>query len=168
MMCNLTVSRKQQSEVMAVTQDRIERETTIAAPAARVWELLTSAEHLGRWFGDAGAEIDLRPGGALTLTWEEHGTARGVLERVEPERELTWRWTPIYAMRGSEPAEGTSTLVEFFLTERAGATHLRVVESGFASLRCSDEVRDDSFADHSQGWGIKVGQLAEYAGKVPA
>ena len=33
----------------------------------------------GRWFGDAGAEIDLRPGGAMVVRWSEHGTvhARG-------------------------------------------------------------------------------------------
>ena len=51
--------------------DRIERETVINAPVERVWELITEAEHLGRWFGDAGAEIDLRPGGALVLRWSE-------------------------------------------------------------------------------------------------
>jgi uncharacterized protein YndB with AHSA1/START domain len=55
--------------------DRIERKALINAPQERVWELLTEAEHLGRWFGDAGAEIDLRPGGAMTLSWEEHGTS---------------------------------------------------------------------------------------------
>ena len=37
--------------------DKIERETFIAAPVERVWALITEAEHLGRWFGDAGAEI---------------------------------------------------------------------------------------------------------------
>jgi uncharacterized protein YndB with AHSA1/START domain len=47
--------------------DQIERETVINAPVERVWELITEAEHLGRWFGDAGAEIDLRPGGAMIL-----------------------------------------------------------------------------------------------------
>ena len=46
--------------------DRIERETLINAPSERVWALITEAQHLGRWFGDAGAEIDLRPGGAMT------------------------------------------------------------------------------------------------------
>jgi uncharacterized protein YndB with AHSA1/START domain len=40
--------------------DRIEREIAIAAPIERVWELVTEPEHVGRWFGDAGAEIDLR------------------------------------------------------------------------------------------------------------
>ena len=63
-------------------QDTIEREVQIDAPVEHVWALLTQAEHLGTWFGDAGAEIDLRPGGMLSLSWEEHGTAHGRVERV--------------------------------------------------------------------------------------
>ncbi len=35
--------------------DSIEREVAIAAPVDRVWALLTQAEHLALWFGDAGA-----------------------------------------------------------------------------------------------------------------
>ena len=57
--------------------DKIEREVTIAAPIERVWSILTEAEHIGGWFADAGAEIDLRPGGALVMHWAEHGTANG-------------------------------------------------------------------------------------------
>ncbi len=57
--------------------DRIERDILINAPMARVWALITQAEHLGTWFGDAGAEIDLREGGELELRWEKHGTTRG-------------------------------------------------------------------------------------------
>src|ERR687897_549283 len=57
--------------------DQIERETVINAPVERVWELITEAEHLGRWFGDAGPEMDLRPGGAMVLRWTDHGTSRG-------------------------------------------------------------------------------------------
>src|SRR6185436_17881389 len=63
-----------------MTPDRIERETLIAAPVERVWELVTAPEHVGTWFGDAGAEIDLRPGGAMALRWEERGTLLRVVE----------------------------------------------------------------------------------------
>ena len=60
--------------------DQIERETTIEAPVERVWALLTEPEHVGRWFGDAGAEIDLRPGGEMVMRWAEHG-ARAAASR---------------------------------------------------------------------------------------
>ena len=43
-----------------MTEDRIERDVLIDAPVERVWALITQAEHLGTWFGDAGADIDLR------------------------------------------------------------------------------------------------------------
>ena len=79
---------------MAAQTDRIERDVLIAAPVERVWELITSAEHLGRWFGDAGAEIDLRPGGPLSLRWREYGTVHGRVEAVEPptaSRTAGWR-----------------------------------------------------------------------------
>src|ERR1700754_2824457 len=94
-------------------QDLIKRETTIAAPIERVWALITSAEHLGRWFGDAGAEIDLRPGGALTLSWDEHGTAHGRVETIEPPHRFAYRW--LTSADAQEATPGNSTLVEFTL-----------------------------------------------------
>ena len=64
--CNLTVTRSTTTgRCRHMVPEQIERETVIAAPVERVWALLTEAEHLGRWFGDSGAEIDLRPGGVL-------------------------------------------------------------------------------------------------------
>ena len=86
--------------------EQIERETVIAAPVERVWALLTEAEHLGRWFGDAGAELDLRPGGALSLSWEQHGTVRGRVVDVEAPRRFSYRWAVLRESQGSEPAEG--------------------------------------------------------------
>src|SRR5918999_2712414 len=73
------------------SMDRIEREVTIDAPPERVWELVTGAEHLGRWFGDAGAEEDLRPGGELALHWSEYGTSKGRIEAGEAPRVVAVR-----------------------------------------------------------------------------
>ena len=144
------------------TTDRIERETVIDAPVDRVWSLLTEAEHLGRWFGDAGAEIDLRPGGALALHWAEHGTAHGRVEQIEPGRRLALRW-------GAEPGAfepSTSTHVEFTLRPEGDATRLRVVESGFDSLAGSPAERAAKHADNTEGWAIELGHLRDHARRV--
>ncbi len=144
--------------------DRIERETTIAAPVERVWAVLTEAEHIGRWFADAGAEIDLRPGGALVMRWQRarHDPAR--VEAVEPPRRFAYRWTAHHAAQGAEPAEGNSTLVEFTLTPEGDGTRLRVVESGFASLATDEQARvKANYDDNAGGWAQMLAAGAEYA-----
>ena len=148
--------------------DHIERETVIDAPVERVWELITQAEHLGRWFGDAGAEIDLRPGGAMALRWTEHGTTRGRVVAVEPHTRFSYRWAPFKDPSGDEPGEGNSTLVEFTLQPEGDGTRLRVVESGFASLATSDARRQQNLKDNTEGWEFETGELRSYAEKVSA
>ncbi len=140
--------------------DTIERDIYIAAPVERVWELVTQAEHLGRWFGDAGAEIDLRPGGRMTLSWQEHGTAIARVEEVEPPNRFVYTWA---ADPDTEPAPGNSTRVEFALADEDGGTRLRVVESGFASLEFGDSTRRKHYAGNVEGWEKKTRDLAEYA-----
>src|SRR5918997_1720334 len=142
--------------------DQIEREVVINAPAERVWELITEAEHVGRWFGDAGATIDLRPGGEMVLRWAEHGTSHGRVVAVEPRTRFSYRWAPFKEPGGGEPVEGNSTLVEFTLAPEADGTRLRVVESGFASLATSEEQRTKNHASNTEGWQFETGELREY------
>jgi len=151
-----------------VTSDQIERETVIAAPVERVWALLTEAEHLGRWFGDTGAEIDLRPGGAFSLSWKQHGTVRGRVVDVEPNQRFSYRWITIGDREHADPVEGNSTLVEFTLHAEGDGTRLRVVESGFASLDAEGAQQSERYEDNRRGWGIKVSDLREYAERVAA
>ena len=148
--------------------DTIEREIVIEAPAERVWALLTEAEHVGRWFGDVGAEIDLRPGGVFRLTWEEHGTAAGRVVAVEPHTRFAYRWNALGPKWGDEPEDGAATLVEFTLHPEGVATRLRVVESGFSALAVDDVARRTAFDGNTEGWGQELGHLAEYAGRVAA
>ena len=100
---------------MPAETDRIERDILIAAPLQRVWELITSAEHVGRWFGNAGAEIDLRPGGALALRWSEFGTFHGRVEAVEPPHRVAYRWLSTREVQ-ADPTTANSPLIEFTLT----------------------------------------------------
>ena len=92
--------------------DTISREIDIDAPPDVVWTILTEARHLAGWFSDE-AEIDLRPGGAMLLTWHGHGTYRGRVETVEPPHTFAFRWV---LREGLDPEPGSSTLVVMTLT----------------------------------------------------
>ncbi|NGY61163.1 activator of HSP90 ATPase [Lentzea sp. NEAU-D13] len=140
--------------------DRIERDVLINASPRRVWAALTSAEHLGTWFGDAGATVSaLEPGGEVTLTWAEHGTGRAIIEKVEPESFFSWRWSgPL----GPDPVPGNATLVEFTLTPTDGGTLLQVVESGFTGLDLPSEGQEKYASGNFGGWGHELDELREY------
>jgi uncharacterized protein YndB with AHSA1/START domain len=147
---------------------QIERETTIAAPVERVWAVLTEAEHVGRWFSDAGAEIDLRPGGAIVLRWAEMGTGRARIVDVEPPRRFSYRWAPIQEHWGEEPDDRNSTLVEFTLASEGYGTRLRGVESGFEALEGTDEQRRRSVEMNTEGWESQLGNVRDYITRVAA
>jgi uncharacterized protein YndB with AHSA1/START domain len=146
--------------------DSIRSEITIAAPRERVWSLLTEAEHLGRWFGDAGADIDLRLGGEVILRWTEHGTTHGIVEAIEPQTRFALRWAPFKDPGGTVPVPGNSTLIEFTLASAGDGTQLTVVESGFDSLECTTDQRVGLLAGNTRGWSHELGELAGYATTV--
>jgi uncharacterized protein YndB with AHSA1/START domain len=147
-----------------VIPDQIEREIHIAAPAARVWRALTEARHLGTWFGDAGATIDLRPGGSITLTWKKVGTTRARVERVEPPRLFSFRWV---RGRDEEPHPDNSTLVEFTLSDAGGGTLLRVTESGIRTLRMSAADLGEYTRLNGKGWTSELAELGAYVPGMP-
>ena len=118
--------------------EQIERETSIAAPVERVWAVLTQAEHVGRWFGDAGAELDLRPGGEMVVRWSgvRRGHARVV--DVEPHASLL---VPLGARTASPGAKSPPRALDaggVHARADGDGTRLRVVESGFEALDATD------------------------------
>ena len=145
--------------------EQITREVTIAAPVARVWSALTEAEHLGSWFADAGAEVDLRAGGTATLRWQEHGAVQLAIQEVAPQRFFSYRW--LHAA-DQEPRPDNSTLVEFTLTPQGEATRLRVVESGFRNLSIPAEQQRRRVEENTQGWQEELEELRLYAQQLAA
>jgi len=137
----------------AETTDRIERDIVIDAPIDRVWRLVSEP---GWWIGDGD-----RSGHTVTRD--------GQLVVVDDPRYGRWPVLPVSAdaphyvsyRGGSEPdqtpGEGTSTLVEFFLTEHGGGTLLRVVESGYASLQVPPDSRTAAIEENNEGWKIQLG-----------
>jgi uncharacterized protein YndB with AHSA1/START domain len=143
----------------SVIPDTISREVDIDAPPDVVWQILTEARHLAGWFSDE-AEIDLRPGGAMLLTWHGHGTYRARVERVEPPHTFAFRWV---LREGAEPTRGSSTLVVMTLTRVEAGTRLRVIESGFAGLAWPEHERARYAAQNAKGWIVELDELRAYA-----
>jgi len=117
--------------------DRIEKTIVLRAPRSRVWRALTQADQFGAWFGMA-LEGAFAPGarltGRLTSPGNEHVTLEIVVERVEPEHLLSYRWHPYPSEPGADVGSEPMTLVAFHLSDVADGTQLTVVESGFDRL----------------------------------
>jgi uncharacterized protein YndB with AHSA1/START domain len=141
-----------------VAPDSIDREIVIDAPPQTVWAVITQPEHIAGWFSDA-ADVDLRPGGKVTLTWEGHGTAHGRVEVVEPPRLFAFRWV---RWGIGEFREDNSTLVEFSLHAEGEGTRLRVVESDFGALDASDDDKARYADENRRGWKVELSQLLDY------
>jgi uncharacterized protein YndB with AHSA1/START domain len=149
--------------VRAVVPDAIEREIVIDAPPSVVWSIVTEAQHPARWFSDQ-AEIDLRPGGRMLLTWRGHGTYKGRVETVDPPQLFAFRWQT----RESEFSDTNSTLVVMTLEADETRTRLRVVESGFATLPWPDDARSRYADENSKGWQTELNELRDYTANLVA
>jgi uncharacterized protein YndB with AHSA1/START domain len=146
-----------------VAPDAIEREIVIDAPPGVVWSIVTEAEHLAGWFSDE-AEIDLRPGGRILLTWHGHGSYEGHVETLEPPHLFAFRWQT----REGEFTATNSTLVVMTLEAENTRTRLRVVESGFAALPWPDDARARYMEDNSKGWVTELDELHDYIAQLVA
>jgi uncharacterized protein YndB with AHSA1/START domain len=148
--------------VMTVLPDAVTREIDIDAPPDVVWGIVTEARHLAGWFSDE-AEIDLRPGGLMLLTWHGHDAYRARVETVEPPLTFAFRWV---LRDGEEPAPGGSTLVVMTLTATDAGTRLRVVESGFSDLSWPEPERARYAGQNANGWIKELDELLAYAARV--
>ncbi|GII80820.1 toxin [Sphaerisporangium rufum] len=139
-----------------MSEDRIESETLIAASLERVWELVAQP---GFWVADRASlpGTVAKEGDLLIAKNSEHGDFPVRVETVRPPTYLAYRWTS--AFPGEELREDNSTLVEFTLSQEGDRTRLHVVESGFAALAGSPELRECNREDHVKGWPVELDAL---------
>jgi uncharacterized protein YndB with AHSA1/START domain len=132
-----------------MSEDRIERDTLIAASQERVWSLVTEP---GFWVADEGtvSGIVAKQGESIVARNSEYGEYPVRVVKVEPKSYVAYRWASAYP--GQELSDDNSTLVEFTLTTEGDMTRLRVVESGFAQIVGSEAVRVKAHEDNSGGW----------------
>ena len=144
--------------------DRIEKQVVLRAPRAKVWRALADAPRFGAWFG-----VDLRgasftPGarvrGKVTHPGYEHLTWEAVIERMEPERLLSWRWHPYAVDPKTDYSKEPTTLVVFELRDVPEGTLLTVVESGFDQIPLAR--RAEAWRMNDQGWAKQMENIERH------
>jgi uncharacterized protein YndB with AHSA1/START domain len=94
----------------------IERDVVLPVTRERAWELITEPAELEEWLAE-DVDFEAEEGAPLRVTFEDGGEREGVVEAVEPEERVVFRW-------------GDSR-VEWRLDEVAGGIRFRVTEHRF-------------------------------------
>ena len=152
---------------MNTSTDRIERSIAINAPRAKVWRALTNAEEFGTWFGADLKGQRFAPGqrarGKITFKGYEHLTFDVVVDRIEPEDLMSYRWHPYAHDPKVDYTKEEPTLVTFTLKDDGNGTLLTVVETGFDRL--PPERRMETFRMNTLGWESQTKKLAQHVEK---
>jgi uncharacterized protein YndB with AHSA1/START domain len=149
---------------MNTSTDRIEKKILLKASRARVWRALSNAEEFGGWFGVnfkgktfvAGKPVQ----GKITYPGYEHLVMEVFIERVEPERLLSWRWHPAAIDATVDYSQEPTTLVVFELEDADGGILLTVVESGLDKIPPAR--RATVFRLNTSGWGEQMRNIEKH------
>jgi uncharacterized protein YndB with AHSA1/START domain len=150
--------------IVTPDQDAVVSEIEIAAPPARIFQALTDAGQLRRWFTDPSCPIhrwdmDARLGGRYSYTTEK-GTAvvnnvsefecHGEILEYDPPRVLVYTWF------GNWHDDVTRrTVVRWELTPTKTGTRVKVTHSGLATMPIARK-------DYSGGWTGVVEMLKKF------
>lgn len=130
----------------------VTRTVRVAAPPARVFEVLTREDLVAQWFGQRASLPDLRVGGLGTLGWDDLEDVPLRIEAYDPPRTFAFAWPGC----GSTLDAGTELVATFTLEPDGDGTLLTVVETGFDRL--GDE-RLRQLESHRDGWTSEIDEL---------
>ena len=154
--------------------DRIEKKILLRAPRKRVWRALSDRAEFASWFG-MKFDGPFTPGaslrGTIVGTTVDAAVAKAqkqheglsfeiTVDRVEPERLLSFRWHPNAVERGVDYSREPATLVVFALEEVPGGVMLTVTESGFDQIPLARRAK--AFSQNEQGWEVVVKLFEKY------
>jgi uncharacterized protein YndB with AHSA1/START domain len=150
-----------------MSKDRIEKSVTLRAPRSHVWRALSDADEFGEWFG-VKLNGSFKPGtriqGKITLKGYENLPLEMSVDRIEPERLLSWRWHPYAIDLKKDYSSEPTTLVVFELEEVSGGTRLKVVESGFDAL--PESRREEAYQANDKGWAMQMESIEQHLAKA--
>jgi len=150
--------------IITPDQDAIIAEIHISAPPERVFQAISNADELARWFTSPECPVkswrmDSRVGGRFSYVTKKGSIVvngisefecHGEIVECDPPHVLAYTWIANWhddAIR--------RTLVRWELTPSAEGTHVRVTHSGLGSLPVARK-------DYSGGWPAVVEQLKKF------
>ncbi len=144
--------------------NEIVKRIVLRAPRARVWRALSDAREFGTWFGVDFGQAVFVPGaavrGSLTVPGYQHLTMEVIVQQVEPERRLSFRWHPYAVDPGRDYSKEPTTLVVFELEDVPEGTRLTVTESGFDDIPLGR--RAEAWRRNEEGWAEQVRNIDTY------
>ncbi|WP_018500863.1 SRPBCC family protein [Parafrankia discariae] len=140
----------------------VEREVYVEAAPEIVFEVVSSPDHLRRWWPD-DARYEPTPGSTGEIVFGDcdaggKAVAFTVVD-ARPPRTFSFRWTH---PAGEAAAEGNSLLVTFELTPSGAGTLLRMTETGFREMGWEIATLEQQYQDHVSGWDFYLPRLAPY------
>lgn len=146
----------------------IEKTLEIDAPVEAVWDALTDAGELQRWF-PIHAEVEPGEGGKIFMRWRDYWQGTMHIEIWEPGRHLRTTWALGNEIEESPtgdemnaPADETGNMaqltVDYYLDGDGGTTTLRLVHSGFGKGADWDDWYDGT----RRGWDYELECLRHY------
>jgi len=149
---------------MTSSTDRVERKILLRAPRSRVWRALSDAKEFGDWFGVNFAGKTFVAGqhvqGKITYPGYEHLVMDVLIERIMPERLLSWRWHPAAVDSSGDYSDEPTTFVVFELAEGEGGTLVTVAESGFDKI--PQGRRATAFRMNASGWETQMKNIEKH------
>jgi uncharacterized protein YndB with AHSA1/START domain len=159
---------------METTTNRIEKKILLRAPLQRVWRAVSDAGEFGSWFGvafDGPFVPGARVAGKIVPTKADPEVAKTqnayegmafdfMIDRIEPQRLLSFRWHPFAVDPSVDYSREPTTLVVFELAEVADGTMLTISESGFDGIPL--ERRAKAFTMNDEGWTGQTKLIEKY------
>ena len=151
--------------IITPDQDSIVTQIEIAAPPERVFQALTDAQQLKRWFGGPECpakvwEMDAGPGGHYRYVTEKGAVVvnnvsqfecRGEIVEYDPPRVLAYTWIANW-----HDDVTRRTIVRWELTPKSTGTLVKVTHSGLTQLPIARR-------DYTGGWPGVLEMLKKFA-----
>lgn len=123
-----------------MTDGTITKSINIAAPREKVWDFLTKAHHLEKWFHKP--KSDIISDQSFEMVGRDGGTiCSGVVDTMARYESLKYNFT-------AAPMKGHQTKVHWTLKDVPGGTHLTMVHSGFPTGHAGFGL----LSDFDKGW----------------